>query len=168
MPELLDLYDENRELIGKTYVRGNPFKEGEYYLVSDIWTLTPDGLILIDKRHPDKSFGGMWECTGGVVQAGEHSLSCAVRELGEELGIATDKSKLRLIHTCRRTNKFVDTYLLIKDIALNDLRLQAEEVTEAKFVTFSELEEIVADGKLAISSERFEDYKEVIRKLSRK
>lgn len=166
MPELLDLYDENRKLIGKTIIRGTALDEGEHYLVADIWTLTTDGHVLVDKRHPDKSFGGMWECTGGAVTAGEDSLSCAVRELKEELGIAADKSELRLIHSCRCTNKFVDTYLLIKDAALEDLRLQAEEVTEAKLVTFGELEQIAADGKLAISSGRFEEYRDILMKLS--
>ncbi len=168
MPEILDLYNEDRKLTRKTHVRGNPFKEGEFYLVADIWTLTPSGHILIDKRHPDKSFGGMWECTGGAVQAGEDSLSCAMRELKEELGIETEKSELRLIHTCRRPNKFVDTYLLIKNIDLQELRLQEEEVTEAKLVTFPELEKIVEDGRLAISSGRFEDYKDILRSQSRR
>ena len=162
MPELLDLYDENRKLTGKTIIRGTVLGEGEHYLVADIWTLTTDGHILVDKRHPDKSFGGMWECTGGAVQAGEDSLSGAVRELEEELGITADKSELRLIHSCRRPNKFVDTYLLIKNLALEDLKLQAEEVTEAKLVTFEELEQFVADGKLAISSGKFEEYKDIL------
>ncbi|MFB0919487.1 MAG: NUDIX domain-containing protein [Oscillospiraceae bacterium] len=162
MPELLDLYDENRRLTGKTIIRGTALDEGEHYLVADIWTITPDGHILVDKRHPDKSFGGMWECTGGAVQAGEDSLSGAVRELGEELGIKVDESELRLIHSCRCTNKFVDTYLLVKNLELADLSLQKEEVTEAKLVTFDELEKIAADGRLAISSGRFEEYKDAL------
>lgn len=162
MPEILDLYDKNRKLAGKTHIRGNPFEVGDYYLVADIWTVTPNGFILIDKRHPQKSFGGQWECTGGAVTAGEDSATGAIRELKEELGIEAEKAELRLIHTCRLSNKFVDTYLLIKNIDLENLRLQAEEVTEAKLVTFRELEEIIASGQLSISSGRFDDYSHVI------
>lgn len=166
MPELLDLYDKNRKLTGRTHVRGNPIPKGSYYLVADIWTVTPDGHILIDKRHPDKQFGGMWECTGGAVREGEDSLSGAVREIGEELGIEADKSELKLIYTCRLPNKFVDTYLLIRDVDPEKLSLQKEEVTEAKLVTFSGLEKIIAAGGLAISSERIDGYRDVLKKFT--
>ena len=167
MPELIDLYDENRNLIGKTHIRGNPLNAGEHYLVADIWTITPDGKLLIDRRHPQKSYGGMWECTGGVAKAGEDSLSGAVRELGEELGLEVDKSELRLIHSCRRPNKFVDTYLLIKNINLEQLRLQEEEVTEAKLVSFRELEKIIAAGQLSVSSGSIDGYKNVLKRFSK-
>jgi len=46
--------------------------------------------------------------------------------------------------------------------------LQEEEVTEAKLVTFRELEEISAKGQLAISSERFDDYKDALMEHFRK
>ena len=162
MPEILDLYDENRKLTGQTHVRGVPIEEGTFYLVADIWTLTFDGHILIDKRHPDKPFGGLWECTGGAVTAGEDSITAAVRELKEELGIEASKDELRLIDSCRCLNKFVDTYLLQKNIDLKALRLQAEEVTEARRVTFEELEKIIENRLLAISSGRFNEYKHVL------
>lgn len=162
MPEILDLYDKNRELTGQTHVRGVPIEEGTFYLAADIWTVTPDGHILIDKRHPDKPFGGMWECTGGAVTAGEDSITGAVRELKEELGIEASKDELRLIDSCRCSNKFVDTFLLRRNIDLQALSLQAEEVTETKLVTFDELEMIIENRQLSISSGRFKEYKDVL------
>lgn len=162
MPEILDLYDENRKRLGKTHVRGVPIKEGTFYLVADIWTVTFDGYFLIDKRHPNKPFGGMWECTGGAVTAGEDSVTGAIRELEEELGIKASKEELRIIHSCRCPNKFVDTYLLRKNIDIQALRLQKEEVTEAKLVTFSELEILVENKQLSISSGRFKEYKAIL------
>ena len=162
MPEILDLYDENRKLIGKTHVRGVPIKEGTFYLVADIWTVTFDGYVLIDKRHPSKPFGGMWECTGGAVTAGEDSVTGAIRELEEELGIKAGKDELRLIDSCRCLNKFVDTYLLRKNIDIHALRLQKDEVTEAKLVTFSELEKLIENKQLSISSGRFNEYKAIL------
>lgn len=162
MPEILDLYDENRKLIGKTHVRGVPIKEGTFYLVADIWTVTFYGYILIDKRHPSKPFGGMWECTGGAVTAGEDSVTGAIRELEEELGIKASKEELRLIDTCRCSNKFVDTYLLRKNIDMQALQLQKEEVIEAKLVSFEELNRIYENNQLSISSGRFEEYRDIL------
>ena len=162
MPEILDLYDKNRKLTGRTHVRGVPIEEGTFYLVADIWTVTYDGHILIDKRHPDKPFGGMWECTGSAVTAGEDSITGAVRELWEELGIEASKDELRLIDSCRCSKKFVDTYLLRKNIDLQALRLQKEEVTEEKLVTFEELEKIIENKQLDISSGRFNEYKDIL------
>ena len=60
--ELWDLYDENRNLLGKTHVRGVPLQEGEYHLVTDIWMVRPDGKLLITKRHPKK----IWAICGNV------------------------------------------------------------------------------------------------------
>lgn len=167
MPEILDLYDENRKLIGKTHVRGVPIKEGTFYLVADIWTVTFDGYILIDKRHPNKPFGGMWECTGGAVTAGEDSVTGAIRELEEELGIKASKDELRIIDSFRCRNKFVDTYLLRKNIDIQALRLQKDEVTEAKLVNFSELEELIENQQLSISSGRFKEYREILMECAR-
>lgn len=166
MPEILDLYDENRKLIG-THVRGVPIKEGTFYLVADIWTVTHEGFILIDKRHPSKPFGGMWECTGGAVTAGEDSVTGAIRELEEELGIKAGKDELRIIDSCRCPNKFVDTYMLRKNIDIQALRLQKDEVTEAKLVTFSELEKLIENKQLSISSGRFKEYREILMDCAR-
>jgi 8-oxo-dGTP pyrophosphatase MutT (NUDIX family) len=139
MTELWDLYDENRRPLGRTHVRGVPLDEGTFHLVVEIWVITDDGLILIDKRHPDKYRGGLWECTGGAVVAGEDSRTGALRELYEELGIEADKNELRLISSYRHPGFFVDTYVLRKNIDLGALRFQEDEVTDAKLVTFDEL-----------------------------
>ena len=43
--------------------------------------------ILISKRATNKKFGGMWECNGGSILAGETSKEGILRELKEELGV---------------------------------------------------------------------------------
>jgi 8-oxo-dGTP pyrophosphatase MutT (NUDIX family) len=81
----------------------------------------------------------LWECTGGAVVAGEDSITGAIRELQEELGIEAEKDELQLINTNRHPEFFVDTYVLRKNIDLEALRFQEDEVTDAKLVTFDEL-----------------------------
>lgn len=162
MPELWDLYDENRKPLGKTHVRGDTLSKGEYYLVVDIWTVAPDGKILIDKRHPEKHLGGLWECSGGAVIAGEDSLTGALRELEEELGIKAAPEELVLISSIRYENHFFDTYILIKDIDICSLVLQEEEVTDAKFVTLGEIDELYSQNMFAVRNDRFKMYRDKI------
>ena len=63
--ELWDVYDENRKMTGKTHERGVPLGPGEYHIIADVWTVNQRSEILLTRRHPDKPYGLLWECTGG-------------------------------------------------------------------------------------------------------
>lgn len=161
MMELWDVYDEGRKKTGKTHVRGVPMPEGDYHLVSDIWVINESGQVLITRRHPKKAYGLMWECSGGAVLAGETSLQGAVRELLEETGILVREDELMLIHTIQFKDRFVDTYITRQEVKLEDLVLQAEEVVDARFVTFQELLSMWNQG-IVVPKTRFLLYKDAI------
>lgn len=161
MNELWDLYDDNRVLLNKKHIRGVPVPIGEYHIVVDVWTINKDKKVLITQRHPDKPFGLLWECTGGSIIAGEDSKLGALRELSEEVGINTNTDELIPIHSIRLHDRFVDTYITIQDVYLADLNLQAEEVVDAKFVSFIELNEMWENG-LVVPKERFNIYRKEI------
>ncbi len=165
--ELWDLYDENRNLLGKTHVRGVPLQEGEYHLVTDIWMVCLDGKLLITKRHPKKIWGNMWECTGGSALASESSKHSAARELAEEVGVVADPEELELLDIIRIKDRFVDTYVVVRNLETADLTLQAEEVIDAKFVDFTELNQIWQDNNL-VPRERFLQYREALRNFVEK
>ncbi|GKX29482.1 NUDIX hydrolase [Vallitalea longa] len=159
--ELWDLYDENRAKLNKTHVIGIPISEGEYHIVVDIWTINSKGEILITQRHQEKTFGLLWECTGGSVICGESSKVGALRELSEEVGINASNEQLLLIHTIRLKDRFVDTYITRQDVVLDDLELQAEEVVDAKFISFEELNIMWKNG-LIVPRHRYELYQDDI------
>ncbi|MBP3039400.1 NUDIX domain-containing protein [Bacillaceae bacterium Marseille-Q3522] len=90
----------------------------------------------------------MWEFTGGAVQAGEDSLNAGLRELKEELGvIATDKD-LKFIKTIciEQDSLLLDIFNMNKNLNLEDLILQADEVVNAKKVTPAEIEKMKSEG----------------------
>ncbi|RRD94029.1 NUDIX domain-containing protein [Clostridiales bacterium COT073_COT-073] len=160
--EIWDLYDENRQPLGKTHVRGEQIADGEYHIVTDVWTVREDGKVLITKRHPDKIWGNMWECTGGSAVAGESSRVSAARELEEEVGITAKPEELELLNSVRVKDRFVDTYAVLKNLKESDLKLQETEVVDAKFVGFGELDQIWQNKNL-VPRERFLQYRQALK-----
>jgi 8-oxo-dGTP diphosphatase len=59
--------------------------------VAVIWN--DQGQILIDRRRPEGTMGGLWEFPGGKIEAGETVEECIKREIDEELGILIEVGK---------------------------------------------------------------------------
>jgi 8-oxo-dGTP diphosphatase len=53
-----------------------------------------DGRVLLAQRPEGKHLTGFWEFPGGKLGAGETPEACLIRELAEELGIATEAACL--------------------------------------------------------------------------
>jgi 8-oxo-dGTP diphosphatase len=53
-----------------------------------------EGRVLLQQRLPGRAMAGLWEFPGGKVEPGERPETALIRELGEELGIATDEACL--------------------------------------------------------------------------
>ena len=139
--ELWDAYDINRKPLGYTLIRGSQkpkFSDGEYHIVVNIFIVNTNGEILLTQRHPDKHFPLLWECTGGSVTTGEDSLTGAMREVEEEIGLTLPPEKFKLVESVRRESDFLDTYLVITDVDIVSLTYQPEEVIGGKIVTFDE------------------------------
>lgn len=76
--EIWDLYDENRELLGKNHVRGEQLPIDGYHLVVHVWIHNSKGEYLIAQRSANRpTFPLAWECVDGSVIKGEDSLQVA-------------------------------------------------------------------------------------------
>lgn len=148
--ELWDLLDAHGNSTGKTHVRGIPLRPDEFHLVVDVWIRNSNGKYLISKRSPQKSHAGMWEATGGSALSGEDSLTAAIREALEEVGISLTRSAGRIIHRERRVrpgiNDFLDIWLFNEDIDDVEPVCQPEEVSEARWATRDEILEMISAG----------------------
>ena len=146
--ELWDLYTEDREKTGKTMIRGEKQPEGFYRIIVHICLFDSKGRMLIQKRQPFKEgFSGRWDVTvGGSAIAGDTSQTAAHRELMEELGIDADFSEQRPALTVNFRNGFDDVYILCRDVNIDALRLQYEEVEKVKWADAEEISELIEEG----------------------
>jgi len=151
MAEYWDLYDANRNPLGRTIKRGDAFAEGEYYVCCEVWLQNSEGKLLMTQRHPDKKAGGLWEFTGGGVLAGETTKQAALRELEEELGVTAEETDFSLLEVYQHKNYFMDIFVVKKDMEPSELVLQPEEVVDAKWVSHEELLKMIGEKQVVWS-----------------
>ena len=132
MVEFRDLYDKDKRVTGKTFKKGEQVPKGYFYLIVIIIIKNSKGEYLIQKRVERK--GGKWALTGGHPKAGESSLDGIRMEVLEELGVDIKNDTPVLFKTITHNDQFFDLYYLEKDIGLNDIHIQKEEVDGVKWV----------------------------------
>ena len=141
--EFNDIYDSSRRLTGRVHRRGTPWKEGEYGLVVCVWVYDGEGKLLLTRRAKGKSFAGTWENSGGAAQAGETSRQAIARELFEETGIRAEEGEFELLCSDRDNHTFYDFYCLCRQTPIEDVVLLPGETDGAKWVTLSEVHEMI-------------------------
>ncbi len=150
MPEIWDLYDEKRNLLNIKHIRGTRIKKGSYHVAVGIWTVNDKNEVLLTLRAPEKyDWPNMWENTAGSLITGESSRQGAVRELFEETGIKVTENELFFVGTERGRSTFGDCYMVRKNVDINDIVFQKGETCDAKWVTLSELDSMLAKGLIA-------------------
>ena len=151
MAEYWDLYDANRNPLGRTIKRGDAFAEGEYYVCCEVWMQNSEGKLLMTQRHPDKKAGGLWEFTGGGVLVGETTKQAALRELEEELGVTAKEKDLSLLDVYQHKNYFMDIFVAKMDVETSSLVLQRSEVVDAKWVSHEEILKMIEEKRVVWS-----------------
>lgn len=141
--EYNDIYDENRQLTGRTHRRGSSWKPGEYGLVVCVWVYDGRGNVLMTRRAKGKSFAGTWENSGGAAKAGETSLQAIARELFEETGIKADESEFQLLCQGKEGHAIYDFYALKRRTKLEDIVLLPGETDDAKWASFNEVHAMI-------------------------
>lgn len=156
--EIWDLYDEHRNIIGE-HIRGTELPKNGFHLVVHVWLKNTAGQYLMTQRSPNKrTFPLKWECTGGSVLKGEDSLSSAVREVQEEVGVnlapQTGKllfTKIRRTINGKRYNDIVDVWLFRYDGAISLENATTDEVQQFRWMMPQEIAELRRQGQLVYS-----------------
>ena len=148
MEEYYDVLDVFRRPTGRVRSRGEALQEDEYRSGAEIWVFNADGRLMVTRRHLKKDkHPGKWECTGGLVRAGESTFATIIREAEEEIGILFAPDEIRRVATRLCGHEYLDIYTAHTDRIIESLKLQPEEVIDARYVTWDELRAMRDSGE---------------------
>ena len=146
MKELRDLYDVNSNKTDKTYYKGDIIPEGFYPMVVMVVIRNSKGEFLMQKRSVNK--GGDWGVTGGHPKSGETPIEGIITEVKEELGLDFSNENFILYDSGCDGKDCYKMYFVNKDIDLNDIKIQEDELSEVRWFTMEELERMVKTKEL--------------------
>ena len=151
MAELWDVLDENGNSTGRTHKRGNPMNKGEHHLEVYVIIENDNGEYLISQRAPNKTCPNMWECTGGNAVAGDDSLTTALKETKEELGIALQPQNGRMIQhrlPCRSVDchGLIDVWLFRQNVDLSTVIFAPNETCNAMWASRDAINRMIDEG----------------------
>ena len=151
--ELWDVYDSQGNITGRTKTSDDIFCDGEYHLIASLWIINTKGEALIQKRAQTKRINpGMWNITGGSVNAGESSVNACVREVAEEIGLYFDPHDIMLLsRSFGKKYNFkeciFDDYIILRDCSISDAILQSDEVSEIRWASMEDIVNLFHAGQ---------------------
>ena len=149
--EYTDLYDENKNLTGEKLFREKGTKlivpKGRYSIVVLAFIENPKGEFLFQMTSKRKK--NVWATTGGHVKSGQTSKEAIIEEIKEELGIDINEDEVKLFKTYKYDDAFKDVFYIKKDIDINSLTYQEDEVEYVKYLTKDEILDLINnDGNI--------------------
>lgn len=147
--ELLDVYDNNGNVTGRTIIRGDKtavLNENEHIALAVIFVENDNGEFLIQKTSQEK--GGEFSTTGGHINSGETPLEAIKREFKEELGVNIDDELIENYGFLLYDKPLRYLYYLKKNILMSDIVVQKEEVEYVKYMNVSKIEELIETNKM--------------------
>ncbi len=153
--EIFDIVDMNGNPTGETIERTKAHEIGAMHRTAHIWVVRENNntsQVLLQKRSSNKdSFPNRLDTSSaGHIQAGDEPLESAIRELGEELGIAAKPEDLKFAGTfiidyekefhgkMFKDKEIAFVYVYDKGVDINALTLQTEEVSEVMWCDLDE------------------------------
>ena len=150
--EILDIYDDNGNLTGKTIKRGDKsvkLNMHEHIALSVIFIENSEGKYLIQKTSQEK--GGEFSSTGGHVDSGETPYGAIKREVKEELGIDISNDEIKKLGYILYDMPIRYIYYLKKDIDINEVKVQKEEVDYVIYMDKDEIENLINNNQMLTS-----------------
>lgn len=158
--EMIDHLNEKTGKVIGVIDKAVAHRDGLWHKSVHVWIINNNNEILLQQRCADKKFyPNVWDCSfAGHVGAGEDSITSAIREGEEEIGITVDTTKMKYLFTNKeklsyekiQSNEFVDIYLLKQDINIKDIVIQKEEVGGVKYVSITEFFEMIKNKDVSL------------------
>lgn len=156
--EYIDVLDAKGNPTGERKSKPDVHRDGDWHRTVHVWVVSPKGDLLLQRRSPAmETHPDTWDTSSaGHISAGEDSITSALREVEEELGLKYKPEDLTPLFTVVQqnilkegtyiNNEFNDVYVAMCDPATTALTLQVEEVSAVRWVSCAELAEMAKSG----------------------
>ena len=150
MEELIDVLTSEGRPAGRTKAKRLVHRDGDWHRAVHVWIVQSDGRILVQRRALVKENNpGLWDVSAaGHISAGESLIDAAIRETREELGLEIRAAELQHVASLREQsvlnggtyidNEVHEIFIVRRNVDVRALRLQKEEVDDARLVTWDE------------------------------
>lgn len=154
--EYLNLYDKEGNLTNEKGIRGE--KTDKLVGIVIIFIENSNGEFLIQKTS--KSRENVYATTGGHVSYGSTFKETVINEVKEELGIDISNDDIIEMNTYIREKVIQKVFYLKKDININDITIQEDEVEKVEWLSKKQINKIIDNNEFRKSN--IEGYKYII------
>lgn len=151
--EYLDICDSEGDMTGEKSTKKEAHDNGLWHKAVHVWIVNSKNEVLIQRRASFiDNYPNMWDISAaGHVSAGEDSITSALRETQEELGLQIELKDFIQIGELKQmtaregyiNNEINPVYVIKKDLDISQVKLQEEEVAEVKFISVLELKTLI-------------------------
>lgn len=154
--EYLNLYDKEGNLTNEKGIRGE--RTDKLVGIVIIFIENSKGEFLIQKTSPSRQ--NVFATTGGHVSYGDTFLNSIVKEVKEELGIEVTKEEVTEVNTYIKDSFIQKVYYLKKDIDIEDITIQKDEVQYVAWFSKDNIEKLINNNEFRESN--IEGYRYII------
>ncbi len=149
MAEMLDVLTERGDFTGQTATRDECHEKGLWHRAFSAFILDSNNNVLLQLRSKEKKTDPLkWDApVAGHIDAGEWGREALAREAKEELGLDVADNEIKY-YSCTTSERimpgmlehhFNEYYIIAKNVDIESLILQEEEVADAKYFSADEV-----------------------------
>lgn len=158
-----DLYDDKFNNTGIIVDEIDEIPDGKYHYSINAWILNSKKQLLLIRNTLNYNihYPGFWSSINGNVLSGETPMDTCIKTIYSKIGINVSISDIEKIDTRLRDpyHYIYETYIVNKDIDLNQICFINNMAVQAKWVDLKELYNMIENGEISwVLISRIEEY----------